>query len=52
VPPNKQHPDPIFLLPYNWMWLQMILPYIIGGLIGALILRQAAKKEKVTKRSR
>ena len=43
VPPNKQHPDPNFLLPYNWMWLQLILPYILGGIIGALILQQAIK---------
>ena len=52
VPPNKQHPDPNFLLPYNWMWLQLILPYILGGIIGALILQQAIKKERTTKRKR
>lgn len=52
VPPNKQHPDPNFLLPFNWAWVQIILPYILGGIIGALILWQAHKKEKVTKRRR
>lgn len=52
VPPNKQHPDPVFLLPYEWMWLQLLLPFALGGLIGALILRQAMKREKAkSKRS-
>ena len=52
VPPNKQHPDPNFLLPYSWMWLQMLLPYLLGGIIGALILRQAILKEKIKQRKR
>jgi hypothetical protein len=50
VPPNKQHPDPVFLLPYEWMWLQLLLPFVLGGLVGALILRQAMKREKAAQR--
>jgi len=45
VPPNKQHPDPVFLLPYEWMWLQLLLPFVLGGVIGALILRRAVQHE-------
>jgi len=52
VPPNKQHPDPNFLLPFNWLGLQLILPYILGGIIGTLILRQAIEKEKTAKHNR
>ena len=50
VLPNKQHPDPVFLLPYEWMWLQLLLPFVLGGIIGALILRRAMQREQVTKR--
>ena len=45
VLPNKQHPDPVFLLPYEWMWLQLLLPFVLGGTIGALILRRAMQRE-------
>ncbi|MFN2110273.1 MAG: hypothetical protein ACK2UI_11470, partial [Anaerolineae bacterium] len=45
VLPNKQHPDPVFLLPYEWMWLQLLLPFVLGGIIGALILRRAMQRE-------
>ena len=50
VPPNKQHPAPVFLLPYEWMWLQLLLPFALGGLVGALILRRAIKREKAAER--
>lgn len=45
VPPNKQHPAPNFLLPYEWMWLQILLPFILGGLISYFVIRSAARAE-------
>lgn len=46
LPTNPQHPPPVFLLPYKWLGLQLTLPFILGGFIGALILRRATKIEK------
>jgi hypothetical protein len=46
LPSNPQHPPPAFLLPYRLMWLQLALPFLLGGLIAALILRQANKLER------
>jgi len=46
VPPNLQHPPPHFLLPYELMGLQLALPFVLGGLISAPILRRAIKLEK------
>ncbi len=46
LPSNPQHPPPVFLLPYELLPLQLALPFILGGIIGALILRQAMKLEK------
>jgi hypothetical protein len=44
-PSNLQHPPPVFLLPYEWLGLQLALPFILGGVIAALILRQMIKAE-------
>jgi hypothetical protein len=46
LPSNPQHPPPVFLLPYNLLWLQLILPFILGALIGVWIVRAAVKWEK------
>jgi hypothetical protein len=46
LPSNPQHPAPVFLLPYRLMGLQFALPFLLGGLIAALILRQANKLER------
>jgi len=46
LPSNPQHPAPVFLLPYRLLGLQLALPFILGGLIGALILRRAVKLEE------
>jgi hypothetical protein len=46
LPSNPQHPPPIYLLPFELLWLQIILPFVIGLLIGLLVLRQAARKER------
>lgn len=41
LPSNPQHPPPVFLLPYEWLGVQLVLPFVFGGIIGALILRRA-----------
>jgi hypothetical protein len=46
LPDNLQHPPPVFLLPYNLLWLQLILPFVLGGLIGAWIVRAAVRWEE------
>lgn len=45
MPPNKQHPDPNFLLPYHLLGIQLALPFVLGGLIGWLVCRRAAEQE-------
>jgi hypothetical protein len=47
LPTNPQHPPPVFLLPYELLGLQLALPFILGGVIGAVILRRAIKLEQV-----
>ena len=46
LPSNPQHPPPTYLLPFEFSWLQIILPFIIGTLIGLFLLRAADKKER------
>jgi len=46
LPSNPQHPPPTYLLPFELLWLQIILPFIIGAIIGYIILRKAEKREK------
>jgi len=46
LPSNQQHPPPTYLLPFELFWLQIILPFIIGVVIGFFILRTANKKER------
>jgi len=46
LPSNPQHPSPTYLLPFEFLWLQISLPFIIGVLIGYIILRKAEKREK------
>ena len=43
LPSNPQHTPPIYLLPIELFWLQILIPFLIGGLIGYFILRSAAK---------
>lgn len=42
LPSNPQHPPPSFLLPYEWMGVQLVLPFVWGGLIGVITARKAA----------
>ena len=46
LPSNLQHPPPVFLLPYSLLWLQLALPFLLGGGISALIVRSAVKLER------
>ncbi len=46
LPSNPQHPPPTYLLPFELLWLQISLPFIIGAVIGFLLLRAADKKER------
>ena len=46
LPSNPQHEPPTYLLPIELIWLQILLPFLIGLLIGLLILRSAEKIEK------
>ena len=46
LPSNPQHPAPVFLLPYKLMGLQLALPFLLGGLIGLLVLRRVVREER------
>jgi hypothetical protein len=46
IPPNVQHDPPTYLLPIDLLWLQILIPFLVGGLIGFFILRSADKSEK------
>jgi hypothetical protein len=46
LPSNPQHPPPSYLLPYEWMGLQIALPFLIGALIGTIIIKRAAESMK------
>ena len=54
LPSNPQHEPPVFLLPYRLLWLQLLLPFVLGGLIGALVVRSAMKQEaaKIARRAK
>jgi hypothetical protein len=45
-PGNLQHPPPNFLLPYRLLGVQLALPFVIGGVIGVLIVRKAIAWEE------
>ncbi|MFX1519265.1 MAG: hypothetical protein ACFFCD_05035 [Promethearchaeota archaeon] len=45
LPTNPQHTPPSFLLPYELMGLMLVIPFIIGGSIGSLVVIEAKKIE-------
>jgi hypothetical protein len=45
LPSNPQHEPPIYLLPIELFWLQILIPFIVGSIIGYFILRKAHKIE-------
>jgi hypothetical protein len=46
LPSNPQHEPPTYLLAVELSWLQILLPFLIGSIIGYLIIRSAEKIEK------
>ena len=46
IPSNDQHDPPTYLLQIELMWLQILIPFLIGILLGLLILRSADKLGK------
>ncbi|MBN1581627.1 MAG: hypothetical protein JXA89_13060 [Anaerolineae bacterium] len=52
LPSNLQHPPPVFLLPYNLLWLQLALPFVLGAAISVPILRAADKLEQAKAQKR
>lgn len=40
LPSNPQHPEPSFLLPARMMGIQIVMPFVLGGLIAWPILRK------------
>lgn len=46
LPSNPQHPPPSFLLPYRFFWLQLVIPFIVGGIIGSLTLMKSRRRER------
>jgi hypothetical protein len=53
LPSNPQHPPPNFLLAYEWLWLQLLLPFLLGAIIALPLLRNGIKlqQSKATKRT-
>jgi hypothetical protein len=45
LPSNLQHPAPVFLLPYSFFALQLLLPFLLGGVIGMITLKRARAVE-------
>ena len=46
LPSNPQHEPPTYLLPIELFWLQILIPFIVGSIIGYFVLRKAQKIEK------
>lgn len=45
LPANPQHSPPSFLLPARLMGVQIVLPFVIGGLIGVIVLKKFKKSQ-------
>ncbi len=43
LPENLQHEPPTYLLPFNLLWLQILIPFLLGALFGAGILKYSLK---------
>jgi hypothetical protein len=46
IPSNPQHEPPTYLLPIELIWLQILIPFLIGMLISYFILKNAHRLEK------
>lgn len=53
IPSNLQHEPPLLLFPIELIWIQLIWPFLLGGLVSIPILLRASKieteKEKKSK---
>lgn len=47
IPSNPQHEPPLLLFPIELLWLQLIWPFLLGGLISIPILLRGSKIEKL-----
>ena len=52
TPANPQHAPPTYLLPIELMWLQIIMPFLVGFIIAIPILLSAEKIEKEKERKK
>ncbi|MBU0490442.1 MAG: hypothetical protein KKA73_12560 [Chloroflexi bacterium] len=52
LPSNLQHPAPRFLLPFAWAPVQLALPFVLGGIIGGLILWRVRRQEQADQAKR
>lgn len=50
LPSNPQHPAPVFLLPYELLGLQLVLPFVLGAIIGVFVVRRAEKEKSRAKK--
>lgn len=50
--PEARHPDPTILLPASLFWLQLILPFIIGGIISLFVIRAAVKYKRKNQKTK
>lgn len=48
LPSNPQHPPPSFLLPNTLLWLQLVIPFVVGGLIASITLKKATRNERTS----
>ncbi|MHA1912800.1 MAG: hypothetical protein ACW986_01540 [Promethearchaeota archaeon] len=46
LPGNLQHEPPTYLLPIGLFWFQLLIPFIVGVLIGFSIVKFAQKSER------
>jgi len=46
LPSNPQHPPPSFLMPFRLMWLQLVIPFVVGGVIAFVTLRKATRRDR------
>jgi len=46
LPSNPQHEPPTYLLPINLIWLQILIPFMVGTLISYFVLKNANRIEK------
>jgi len=51
LPSNPQHPAPVFLLPYELLGVQLVLPFVLGAIIGVLVVRRAEQEEWKAKKA-